>query len=220
MMPISSATASTPASDQRGAYFEQLYQQDADPWRVRERWYEERKRALLLACLPQRRYRNAYEPGCGNGELTLELARRCERVLAADFSAEALLLAQQRLADAGQAGNVAFERHKLPQDWPRTTKGVEKFDLIVISEIAYYLSQEELALIVEQSVASLAPGGNIVLCHWRAPFAQRILSTVRVHDAFQHAPGLHCLLRHEETDFLLGAWSNDERSVAQKEGFA
>ena len=218
MTPMTSTTA--PAGDQRGAYFEQLYQQDADPWRVRERWYEERKRALLLACLPQRRYRNAYEPGCGNGELTLELARRCERLLAADFSAEALLLAQQRLADAGQAGNVAFERHKLPQDWPRTTGGAEKFDLIVISEIAYYLSADELALLAEQAVASLAPGGNIVLCHWRAPFAQRILSTVRVHDAFQHAPGLHCLLRHEETDFLLGVWSSDERSVAQKEGFA
>ena len=206
--------------DARGAYFEQLYQDDADPWRVRQRWYEARKRALLLACLPQQRYRNAYEPGCGNGELTLALARRCERLLAADFSAEALQLARQRLSDARQEGNVTFERHRLPQDWPRTTKGVEKFDLVVISEIAYYLSAEELAQVVEHSVAGLAPGGNIVLCHWRAPFTQRILSTVRVHDAFQHAPGLHCLVRHEEADFLLGVWSNDERSVAQKEGFA
>lgn len=209
-----------PPGDARDAYFEQLYQQDADPWRVRQRWYEARKRALLLACLPQQRYRNAYEPGCGNGELTVELARRCERLLAADFSAEALQLAHLRLAGAQQDGNVTLERHRLPQDWPRTTKGVEKFDLVVISEIAYYLSADELALVVEHCVAGLAPGGNIVLCHWRAPFTQRILSTVRVHDAFQHAPGLHCLVRHEEADFLLGVWSNDERSVAQKEGFA
>ena len=70
--------SSTP-DDQRGSYVEPLYRQDADPWRVRQRWYEERKRALLLASLPQRRYRHAYEPGCGNGELTAELARRCER---------------------------------------------------------------------------------------------------------------------------------------------
>ena len=104
--------------DARGAYFEQLYQDDADPWRVRQRWYEARKRALLLACLPQQRYRNAYEPGCGNGELTLELARRCERLLAADFSAEALLLARQKLAEARQEDNVTLERHRLPQDWP------------------------------------------------------------------------------------------------------
>ena len=212
--------ASFMPDEQRGSYFEQLYRQDADPWRVRQRWYEERKRALLLASLPQRRYRHAYEPGCGNGELTLELARRCDRVLAADLSAEALRLAQQRLLDAGCGGNVVIAQHRLPQDWPRILPGADKFDLIVLSEIAYYLSPEELARVVEHSIASLAPGGSIVLCHWRAPFAQRILSTVRVHDAFQHAPGLHCLVRHEEADFLLGVWSNDERSVAQKEGFA
>lgn len=206
--------------DQRGAYFEQLYCQDADPWLVRQRWYEERKRALLLASLPQRRYRHAYEPGCGNGELTVELARRCDRVLAADLSAEALRLARQRLLDAACEANVSLAQHRLPQDWPRIAPGAEKFDLVVLSELAYYLSPQELARVVEHSVASLAPGGSIVLCHWRAPFAQRILSTVRAHAAFQDTPGLHRVLHHEETDFLLGIWSNDARSVAQREGFA
>ena len=206
--------------DQRGAYFENLYRQDADPWRVRQRWYEERKRALLLASLPQRRYRHAYEPGCGNGELTVELARRCNHVLAADLSDAALRLARQRLLDAGQDAHVSLAQHRLPQDWPRILPGADKFDLIVLSEIAYYLSPEELARVVEHSVASLAPGGSIVLCHWRAPFAQRIVSTVRVHAAFHDAPGLYRVLRHEETDFLLGIWSNDARSVAQREGFA
>lgn len=211
--------AATP-DDQRGVYFEQLYCQDADPWLVRQRWYEERKRALLLASLPQRRYRHAYEPGCGNGELTVELARRCDRVLAADLSAEALRLARQRLLDATCDANVSLAQHRLPQDWPRIAPDAEKFDLVVLSELAYYLSPQELARVVEHSVASLAPGGSIVLCHWRAPFAQRILSTVRAHAAFQDAPGLHRVLRHEETDFLLGIWSNDARSVAQREGFA
>ncbi|MGK5080850.1 class I SAM-dependent DNA methyltransferase [Janthinobacterium sp. HLX7-2] len=205
--------------DQRSAYFEQLYRHAADPWQVRRRWYEERKRALLLASLPQQRYGHAYEPGCGNGELTLALARRCERVLAADASLEALQLAQRRLGEAGGDVNVRFAHQRLPQDWPRILQGSDKFDLIVLSEIAYYLAPEELARVVEHSIASLAPGGSIVLCHWRAPFAQRLLSTVRVHAAFQGAPGLHRVLRHEETDFLLGIWSNDARSVAQREGF-
>lgn len=212
--------ASTLPHDQRGAYFEQLYRQDSDPWLVRRRWYEERKRALLLASLPQQRYAYAYEPGCGNGELTVALARRCERLLAADGSPEALQLAQRRLAEAGVGNNVSLAQHRLPQDWPRSVPGGAKFDLIVLSEIAYYLSPEELALVVEHAIASLAPGGSIVLCHWRAPFPQRLLSTVRVHAAFQDAPGLHRVLRHEETDFLLGIWSNDARSVAQREGFA
>jgi len=206
--------------EQRRAYFARLYHDSADPWQVRQRWYEERKRALLLACLPQQHYRNAYEPGCGNGELTAALAQRCERMLAADMSEQALQLAQRRLADAGLGDKVHFEQHRLPQDWPRLGLGIEKFDLIVISEIAYYLSSEELAQVAEQCAASLAHGGSIVLCHWRAPFVQRMQSTVCVHAAFQNIASLHQLLHHEEADFLLGVWSSDARSVAQREGFA
>lgn len=213
----------TPAittAEQRAAYFDQLYQHNADPWLVRQRWYEARKRALLLACLPQARYRNAYEPACGNGELTLELARRCDRLLAADLSEQALRAAQQRLREEGHEHHVTLLHHRLPQDWPRTGNGADKFDLIVLSEIGYYLSPEELAQVAEQASASLAPGGSIVLCHWRAPFAERVQSTVRVHAAFQNLAGMHSLVRHEEPDFLLGIWSNDARSVAQREGFA
>lgn len=218
MTPVTTTPMPTP--EQRAAYFDQLYQHDADPWLVRQRWYEARKRALLLACLPQARHRNAYEPACGNGELTLELARRCNRLLAADLSAQALRAASLRLQQEGLAQQVTLLHQRLPQDWPRTGNGVERFDLIVLSEIGYYLSPEELALVAEHAGASLAPGGSIVLCHWRAPFAERVQSTVRVHAAFQNLPGLHCLVRHEEADFLLGVWSGDARSVAQREGFA
>jgi hypothetical protein len=44
-----------------------------DPWDTGS-WYERRKRALMLAALPQERYGTALEPGCGTGELTVELA--------------------------------------------------------------------------------------------------------------------------------------------------
>ena len=36
------------------AYFDQIYQQP-DPFQYRSRWYEARKRALTLACLPRPR---------------------------------------------------------------------------------------------------------------------------------------------------------------------
>ena len=66
-------------------YFDELYQHSDDPWHLREGWYERRKRSLTLALLPRPRYRNAFEPGCANGELTAELAARCEMLLAADL---------------------------------------------------------------------------------------------------------------------------------------
>src|ERR1700712_2065045 len=71
------------------AYFDAMFQASADPWKYKERWYEERKRALTLACLPQRRYASGYEPGCANGELSAALAGRCDRLLISDGTAAA-----------------------------------------------------------------------------------------------------------------------------------
>ena len=34
-------------------YFDQLYQDNDDPWHYQQRWYEQRKRQLCLAALPQ-----------------------------------------------------------------------------------------------------------------------------------------------------------------------
>lgn len=197
-------------------YFQQLYQQDADPWQVRKRWYEQRKRALVLAALPQQFYRNAYEPACGNGELTLALAPRCEQLLAADLSEAALRLTRNRLQLGVQFDHVRLERQVLPDDWPRRPD--QPFDLILISELAYYLNHVELALLIAHSVATLAPAGTLLLCHWRPDFEQRILSTERVHAAFGSVPVLQQLLRHEEDDFLLEVWSRNGQSVAQREG--
>ena len=63
------------------AYFDQLYAGGQDPYGVHARWYEARKRAVLMASLPRRRYRQAYEPGRGAAALTLELAMRCDRTV-------------------------------------------------------------------------------------------------------------------------------------------
>ena len=68
------------------AYFDRLYAQAADPWGLGTRFYELRKRALLLAALPRAAFRRAFEPGCAIGLLTEELARRCGQVVAWDVA--------------------------------------------------------------------------------------------------------------------------------------
>jgi hypothetical protein len=37
------------------AYFEAMFAKSDDPWKFKSRWYERRKRALTLACLPDDR---------------------------------------------------------------------------------------------------------------------------------------------------------------------
>ncbi|MFB9123116.1 methyltransferase domain-containing protein [Paraburkholderia dipogonis] len=193
-------------------YFDELYRHSDDPWKLREGWYESRKRALTLALLPRPHYQNAFEPGCANGELTVELAKRCEMLLAADLHERAVELARERVA--GMA-HVRVEQRTVPREWP-TEAG--PFDLIVISEFAYYLDSAELETLASRIAASLTTDGTLLACHWRRPFAEALESADAAHALFDARCGLTRLAHHDEADLLIDVWSRDARSVAQREG--
>lgn len=201
--------------DQSSRYFAEMYGSSADPYGLRTRWYEARKLALLLAALPRARYANAYEPGCGIGATTLALAARCDRLLASDFAERAVQIAASNCAGLPQ---VRVERQRLPEDWPdERAGGCAPFDLIVLSEIGYFLDAAQWQRVVESCRRTLAPGATLLACHWRPMFDARRQDTDAVHAALG-ALGLPRILRHEEDDFLLELWSSDGRSVAQREG--
>lgn len=182
----------------RLAHFETLYAASDDPWDVRGAWYEQRKRAIVLASLARPRYRSAFEPGCGNGEMSAALAARCERLLAADGAASALAAARRRLP----ASHIRFEQRLLPQDWPSD----DTFDLIVLSELAYYFTQEQVEAMLAQASACLAPDGELLMCHYRHDFDDRVSATAAIHAAASRTPGLRRTLQHEDEDFLLDVW--------------
>ena len=181
-------------------HFEALYAASDDPWQVRERWYEQRKRALLLACLGKPHYRSAFEPGCGNGEMTAALAPRCDRLLACDGAASALTAARRRLG--ADAAHIRIEQRSLPAGWPAG----ERFDLIVMSELGYYFDGAALDAILAMAHAHLDADGELVLCHWRHDFDDRVMPTADLHARAAALPGLVRTVQHEERDFLLEAW--------------
>ncbi|WP_454688773.1 class I SAM-dependent methyltransferase [Achromobacter aloeverae] len=199
------------------AYFERLYAGREDPWGISTHWYEARKRALLLACLPSARLGRVFEPGCASGVLTQALAERADHVFATDLSEQAVQAARRRLADAG-ARNVTVARAVLPDEWPVAAGQV--FDLVVLSELGYYFDAPSWARMAALAVASLAPGGAIVACHWLHDFAERRLDTHAVHGAIARQAGIFPLADHAEQDFLLQAWSREPLSVARREGLA
>jgi SAM-dependent methyltransferase len=190
-------------------HFDELFAASADPWQFKQRWYESRKRALTLACLPRPRYASGYEPGCANGELSAALAERCDRLLISDGAAAAVKLAQERMASLPQVSAV---QAWVPDEWPQA-----RFDLIVISELAYYLDADALAALATKARASLAPGGDIVACHWRHPIAGCRLDGDAVHAALSQALGLPCVWLLADPDFRLEVWSADARSVGTRE---
>ncbi len=87
----------TSARNPPAARFDELYERSADPWSYESSDYEREKYASTLAALPGGRILSALEIGSSIGVFTEQLAERCERVLAIDFSERAVKLARQRL---------------------------------------------------------------------------------------------------------------------------
>ncbi|HEX4766693.1 MAG TPA: class I SAM-dependent methyltransferase [Lichenihabitans sp.] len=139
-------------------YFERLYGGDRDPWRFRTSPYERDKYRATLAALSRPRYGRGLEAGCSIGIFTKALAARCDRLLAIDVSENAL--AQARQACAGIDG-IEFRRAALPADLPHGP-----FDLIVLSEVLYYLSPADLDATADRCLDALRAEGEVLLCHW------------------------------------------------------
>lgn len=191
-------------------YFDQLFAGNDDPWAFRQRWYEQRKRALTLAVLTRSQYRAVFEPGCANGELSAALAPRCAHLLCCDTAQAAVDLARARLHGVAHA---RVEQWRLPAQWPAGS-----FDLIVLSELGYYLDAQDLAQLIERAQASLSPDGQLLACHWRPAIEGCPQTADQVHAALHQRLGLPRLVHVHDDDFLLDLWSRDDASVATQEG--
>jgi SAM-dependent methyltransferase len=178
-------------------YFEQMYGRDPDPWGFASSEYERRKYALTVASLPRPCYRSAFEPGCSIGVLTELLAARCNRLVATDFMPSAIRLAQQRLA---HAPHVEVEQRTIPGEWP-----AGPFDLIVLSEIAYYFDRHDFDLVLSRTVDSTAAGAHVVGVHWRG-ITDYPLSGDGAHHLIDACRQLDRIVHHVESEFVLDVW--------------
>ncbi len=140
------------------AYFERLYSERGDPWGFETSPYEAAKYDHTLGALPRDRYADALEVGCANGVLTARLAPRCDRLLAIDVSDTALAAARARCADLPR---LAFERRRMPAEAPDGT-----FDLVVLSEVVYYLDGGDIARLGRWLTGATRSGGHLLLVHW------------------------------------------------------
>ena len=139
------------------AGFEAMFRDNIDPWDYSGSRFEAWKRGVLLHACGSRPRGRGLELACAIGETTRLLAPRCLRLLAVDSSATALAEAARRTASQR---NVHLEHRLLPEEMPRGP-----FDLIVASEILYYLRPNDLRCLIERLYRALAPGGRVVVLH-------------------------------------------------------
>jgi SAM-dependent methyltransferase len=158
-------------------YFDDVYAASADPWNFETSEYEAAKYAATLDALPRENYQSVFEIGCSIGVLTFQLAPRCGKLLSVDVSAAALSKARERCR---AFSNVDFKLMQIPAQFP-----AEKFDLILVSEVGYYLSPADWQTATNKIINHLLPKGNVVLVHW-TPFVHDYPQTGdAVHDSFR-----------------------------------
>jgi len=176
-------------SDRR-AYWNAIFA-TPDPWDY-ESAYEVGKYRRTLDMLPAGLVGAALELACAEGHFTRLLAPRVGHLTAADISDRALARAAKRCESFP---NIAFRRLDL-----ETGSLPSGLDLIVCSEVLYYLADETaLRRVAERLRDALAPGGHLVMAHafvlidqlgrtafdWDVPFGAETIARV-----FAATPGL------------------------------
>lgn len=154
------ARHSTPTATTGGEAFDDLYAHEDDPWGFTASFHERRKRELVLSMLRRERYGRVLEVGCADGALTAALAPRSDALIGVDVSAAALAHARAR----GLPG-CTFIHGAAPGALSTTPRGA--FDLVVLSEVGYFLTPLAWLATLRRCRAALAPGGEIVLVDWQ-----------------------------------------------------
>jgi SAM-dependent methyltransferase len=175
--------------------FEARYRADPDPWGYLVSEYERRKyEATLAACGPGP-FVCALELGGSIGVFSAMLAPRCQRLVTVDVSATAVASSSSRLS-----GHPAVEPivGAIPAAVPR-----RPFDLVVASEILYYLADAELAGTLSLLQRCMVAGARLVAVHWRPPGPERPRDAEQAHAALASEPWLTQVQTGGTDDYLL-----------------
>ena len=177
------------------AEFEELYRAEPDPWGYTTSDYEREKYQATLAACGDGPFSEALELGGSIGVFSELLAPRCERLTTIDGAPTAVSAARRRLASFPKARALVGP---IPAAVPE-----RNFDLVVASEILYYLSTSELGCTLTRLRSGMVQGARLVAVHWRPPGRERPLDADQVHRALHEQPWLRCVLSDATDAYLL-----------------
>lgn len=183
-------------------YFENLYRGSRDPWNFETSDYEREKYRRTLGALEGRRYRRALEVGASIGVFTEMLTPLCDELLAVDVSEKAVAVARVRVEGLR---HVRVERRTLPEEMPDGS-----FDLILASEVLYYLPAETVLRALRDFEDALAPGGVLLAVHWRKETETYPLLGDEVHEILTHNTRLENTLTLVADEYRLDRFEDAE----------
>ena len=167
-----------------------MYRRDPDPWRFRTSAYEAGKYDATLAALGPGGLGAVLEVGCSIGVLSARLAARADALLGIDVSPLAV-----EAARAQAPPRACFRVMEAPDAWP-----AGRFDLVVLSEVLYFLAPGAVDRLAARVAGSLSARGRVLLVNWLGP-TEQALSGAQARDRFLAAwPGTPPQARRERHD--------------------
>lgn len=146
---------------------------DADPWQTFTARDEAVKRAAILHALGPGPIGRVLELASGNGSNSAAIAPRALRLDATEGTASGTRLIAEAIRYHPRARAIELV---LPGRLPRV-----RYDAIVVAELLYYLSPQDMAMLATDVARGLRPGGRLVLAHHSIDF----------YDFAQHARDIH-----------------------------
>jgi hypothetical protein len=177
------------------ADFEARYRASPDPWSYTDSDYERDKyEATLAACGPGS-LGDAVELGSSIGVFSALLAPRCRSLVTVDSAPAAVAQARCRLAGRESVTTILGT---IPEAIPR-----RGYDLVVASEILYYLDLSQLDATLAVLRECTLPGARWVAVHWRPDGPERPLSAGEVHERLRDQTWLKPVQSAGTAEYLL-----------------
>jgi hypothetical protein len=177
------------------ADFEARYRANPDPWSYADSDYERDKyQATLAACGPGG-LGDAIELGSSIGVFSALLAPRCRSLVTVDSAPTAVAQARCRLAGRESVTPILGT---IPEAIPP-----RRYDLVVTSEILYYLDVSQLDETLAVLRRCTVPGARWVAVHWRPDGPERPLSAGEVHERLRRQTWLKPVQSAGTPDYLL-----------------
>ena len=145
------------------AGFEDKFAENVDPWLTFDDADEALKRAAILHAMGRGPWGRVIELAAGNGSNSAAIAPRALRLDATEATGSGTALVANAIRPFGKRARAI--RLTAPARLPR-----ERYDIVLIAEVLYYLAPRAMVETARQITSSLRPGGMLVLAHHRIDF--------------------------------------------------
>jgi 2-polyprenyl-3-methyl-5-hydroxy-6-metoxy-1,4-benzoquinol methylase len=203
-------------------FFDSLYSLKKDPWNYENSDYEREKYQRTLEILCDVEFETVLEAGCSEGVFTRMMSCLCKSLTAADISSIALERAKEKNSDRCNIEYICMdlEKEELSGKW----------DLIVCSEVLYYLDDpQRIGTVRDKFISALTGRGHILLVHMRrlsddesghpAPVTgYPSLGAKTVHDVFKKSEKIELIREDVQEKYVISLFGLKNRKAGSING--